>query len=58
MQKFVKKPVVVEAEQWLETVEQNERLLAKGVIIDVSGVARDGGCLVTTLEGNVILTIT
>ena len=50
MQRFRKKPVVVEAEQWLGTVEQKERLLAEGVIMDIPSL--DGSCLVPTLEGN------
>ena len=51
MQRFRKKPVVVEAEQWLGTVEQKERLLAEGVIMDIPSL--DGSCLVPTLEGNI-----
>lgn len=50
MQRFRKKPVVVEAEQWLGTVEQKERLLAEGLIMDIPSL--DGSCLVPTLEGN------
>ena len=50
MQRFRKKPVVVEAEQWLGTVEQKERLLAEGVIMNIPSL--DGSCLVPTLEGN------
>lgn len=50
MKKFVKKPEFVEAEQWLQSVEQNERLLADGVIMESS--ARDGSCLVPTMGGN------
>lgn len=50
MAQFRKKPVVIEAEQWLQTVEQNERLLAEGVIMDIP--SRDGSCLIPTLEGN------
>ena len=50
MQRFRKKPVLVEAEQWLGTVEQKERLLAEGVIMDIPSL--DGSCLVPTLEGN------
>lgn len=51
MKKFRKKPVVIEAEQWLGTDEQKEKFLADGVIIDIP--SRDGSCLVRTLEGDV-----
>jgi hypothetical protein len=50
MKKFRKKPVVIEAERWLGTVEQKERLLAEGIIMDIPSM--DGSCLVPTLEGN------
>jgi len=50
MKKFRKKPVVIKAEQWLDTVEQNERLLSKGIIMQIP--SKDGSCLVPTLEGN------
>jgi hypothetical protein len=50
MAKFRKKPVVIEAEKWLGTVEQKERLLAEGVIIAIPSM--DGSCLIPTLEGN------
>lgn len=50
MKKFRKKPVVIEAEQWLGEVEQKERLLAEGVIINIP--SQDGSCLVPTLGGN------
>ena len=50
MEIFRKKPVLVEAEQWLGTVKQKERLLAEGVIMDIPSL--DGSCLVPTLEGN------
>ena len=50
MKKFRKKPVVVEAEQWLGEEEQKERLLSEGVIMTIPSL--DGSCLVPTLEGN------
>jgi hypothetical protein len=52
MKKFRKKPVVIEAEQWLGTGEQKESLLADGVIMDIP--SQDGSCLIPTLEGNMI----
>lgn len=50
MEIFRKKPVLVEAEQWLGTVKQKKRLLAAGVIMEIP--SQDGSCLVPTLEGN------
>nr|WP_315173554.1 hypothetical protein [uncultured Flavobacterium sp.] len=56
MTKFRKKPVVIEAEQWLGTVEQKERLLAEGVIMEIP--SQDGSCLIPTLEGNMTCMLT
>ena len=50
MKKFRKKPVLVEAEQWLGTEKQKKKLLADGVIMEIP--SQDGSCLVPTLEGN------
>ncbi len=55
MKKFKKKPVVIEAEQWLGTEEQTERLLSEGVIMKSS--ARDGSVLIPTLEGNMTCSV-
>jgi hypothetical protein len=55
MKKFRKKPVVIEAEQWLGTDEQKKKFLAKGFIMDLP--SRDGSCLVPTIEGNVTCTL-
>lgn len=51
MEKFRKKPEVVEAEQWLGTVKQKKKLLADEVIMEIP--SQDGSCLVPTLEGNI-----
>jgi hypothetical protein len=50
MKKFRKKPVVIEAEQWLGTDKQEKKLLSKGVIMTIPSL--DGSCLIPTLEGN------
>lgn len=50
MKNFRKKPVVIQAEQWLGKVEQMESLLTEGVIME--SAARYGSVLVPTLGGN------
>lgn len=50
MKKYVKKPVVIHAEQWLGLTEQYDRFVKEGVIFDVK--YEDGSCLISTLEGD------
>lgn len=50
MKNFKTIAVLVLAEKWLGMVDQKERLLADGVIME--SAARDGSILVPTLEGN------
>ncbi len=55
MKKFKKKSVVIEAEQWLGTEKQKERLLEKGIIMVIP--SQDGSCLIPTLEGNMTCSV-
>lgn len=50
MKDFAKKVVMVQAEQWLGTNEQTERLLSEDVIMIIP--SQDGSILVPTLDGN------
>ena len=50
MKKYVKRPVVVHAEQWLGTTEQYDRFVKEGVISPVN--FEDGSCVIPTLEGD------
>lgn len=50
MKDFAKKVVMVQAEQWLGTQEQTERLLSEDVIMVIP--SQDGSVLVPTVSGN------
>lgn len=52
MKTFKKKPVLIEAEQWLGTEKQTKKLLSDSVIM--LSASRDGSVLVPTLGGNLM----
>lgn len=50
--KYRKKPVVIEAEQWLNTDYQYKTLVANGTIIEGTYGENREQCIIPTLEGD------
>jgi hypothetical protein len=50
MRDYRKKPVVIQAEAWMGTMEQHARLAAFGII--KPSIEEDGSCIIPTLEGD------
>lgn len=52
--KYRKKPIVIEAEQWLNTDYQYKTLLKSGIIKNGTYGESGDDCIISTLEGDMI----